>query len=100
MEDAKISANQSQVLAATTGEGARAKRLRRYFAIVLVLITLCAGVWTEREVLLRSAADLWIVSDTITPADAVVVLGGGINTRPFEAADLYAKGLVRKVLLS
>jgi DUF218 domain len=40
------------------------------------------------------------VSDPITPADAVVVLGGGIDDRPFVAADLYAKGLVKKVLLS
>ena len=30
----------------------------------------------------------------------MVVLGGGINSRPFEAADLYAKNLVKKVLLS
>jgi uncharacterized SAM-binding protein YcdF (DUF218 family) len=75
-------------------------RLRRYFAIVPVLAALCAGAWIERGALLRGAADLWIVSDPITPADAVVVLGGGIDSRPFVAADLYAKGLVKKVLLS
>jgi uncharacterized SAM-binding protein YcdF (DUF218 family) len=80
--------------------GARATRLRRYFAFVLVLGILSAGAWIKREALLRSAADLWIVSDPITPADAVVVLGGGIDVRPFVAADLYAKGLVKKVLLS
>jgi uncharacterized SAM-binding protein YcdF (DUF218 family) len=40
------------------------------------------------------------VSDPITSADAVVVLGGGIDMRPFVAADLYTKGLVKKVLLS
>ena len=67
---------------------------------MFVLATLCAGAWIEREALLRGAADLWIVSDPITSADAVVVLGGGIDTRPFMAADLYAKGLVKKVLLS
>jgi hypothetical protein len=49
----------------------------------------CAGVWIKRGVLLRGAADLWIVSDPITPADAVVVLGGEINTRPFEAANCW-----------
>ena len=67
---------------------------------MLILATLCAGAWIEREALLRGAADLWIVSDPITPADAVVVLGGGIDVRPFVAADLYAKGLVKMVLLS
>lgn len=100
MGDTSINANHSQVLAKTTAQGARATRLRRYVAIVLVLATLCAGAWIEREALLRGSADLWIVSDPITPADAVVVLGGGIDLRPFVAADLYAKGLVKKVLLS
>jgi hypothetical protein len=95
-----ININHGQVLAKTKRQGALATRLRRYFAIVLVLATLCAGAWIEREGLLRGAADLWIMSDPITPADAVVVLGGGIDLRPFVAADLYAKGLVKKVLLS
>jgi uncharacterized SAM-binding protein YcdF (DUF218 family) len=100
MGDTSINANQSQVLARTAGQGARATRLRQYFAIVVVLATLCAGAWIERDALLRGSADLWVVSDPITPADAVVVLGGGIDMRPFVAADLYAKGLVKKVLLS
>ena len=78
----------------------RVARLRRYVTIVMVLAALCAGAWIERETLLRGAADLWIVSDPITPADAVVVLGGGIDVRPFAAADLYAKGLVKRILLS
>lgn len=93
---AEINAINSQVSARREG----ATRLRRCFAVVLVLATLCAVAWIEREALLRDAADLWIVSDPITPADAVVVLGGGIDVRPFVAADLYAKGLVKKVLLS
>ena len=50
--------------------------------------------------LLRGAADLWIVSDPITHADAIAILGGGLDTRPFVAADLYRKGLVKKVLVS
>jgi uncharacterized SAM-binding protein YcdF (DUF218 family) len=82
------------------GYHTRAKRLRRCFAIGLLLATLCTGAWIEREALLRGAADLWIVSDPITPADAVVVLGGGIDIRPFVAADLYTKGLAKKILLS
>ena len=66
----------------------------------LLLVVLLAGVWLERAPLLRGAAELWIVSDPITAADAVAVLGGGLDSRPFEAADLYKKGLVRKVLVS
>jgi uncharacterized SAM-binding protein YcdF (DUF218 family) len=67
---------------------------------MLVLTTLSAGAWIERDALLLGSANLWIVSDPITPADAVVVLGGGLDVRPFVAADLYKKGLVKKVLLS
>lgn len=72
----------------------------RSVAAILLLAALIAGVWLEGAPLLRGAADLWSVSDPITPADAVAVLGGDLDTRPFEAADLYKKGLVRKVLVS
>ena len=88
------------VSARREAQSAWAARFRHCFAIALVLATLCAGAWIEREAFLRGAAGVWIVSDPITPADAVVVLGGGIDIRPFVAADLYTKGIVKKVLLS
>jgi uncharacterized SAM-binding protein YcdF (DUF218 family) len=50
--------------------------------------------------LLRKAADLWIVSDPVSPADAVAIFGGGVNDRPFAAATYYQRGYVRKILLS
>jgi hypothetical protein len=74
--------------------------LRRAPTIALLLVGLGAGAWLEREALLRELADLWIVSDPVTRGDAVVVLGGGLEYRPFVAADLYQKGLVSKVLVS
>lgn len=72
----------------------------RLGATILVLVVLGALVWLERAPLLRGAANLWIVSDPVTHADAAVVLGGGLQDRPFIAADLYHKGLVDKVLVS
>ena len=75
-------------------------RLRQFFVFALILTALGSGAWLERNALLQGAADLWVVSDPITPADAVVVLGGGADVRPFIAADLYAKGLVQKILVS
>ena len=73
---------------------------RRLGAVALSLILLAAGIWLGREPLLRGAADLWIVSDPVTRADVVAVLGGGLEVRPFAAAELYKKGLVTKILVS
>jgi uncharacterized SAM-binding protein YcdF (DUF218 family) len=67
---------------------------------MFVLASVGAGGWLIREPLLRGAADLWIVSDPISRADAVVVLGGGLATRPFEAAELWQRGLADKILIS
>jgi uncharacterized SAM-binding protein YcdF (DUF218 family) len=66
---------------------------------VLAGILLVAG-WFERAPLLRAVAAAWIVSDKPGPADAAVVLGGGIEDRPFAAAEYYRAGLVKKVLVS
>jgi hypothetical protein len=67
---------------------------------MLVVVGLGMLAWLERQPLLRGAADLWIISDAVTHADAAVVLGGGLDDRPFAAAELYHKGLVNKVLVS
>jgi uncharacterized SAM-binding protein YcdF (DUF218 family) len=72
----------------------------RLLAVVLLLFVAGAGIWVARWPLLRGAADLWIVSDPVTHADVVVVLGGDLELRPFAAAELYRKGLVGKVLVS
>ena len=53
-----------------------------------------------REPVLGVAAALWIVSDPITRADAIVVLGGGLETRPFLAAELWRRGLADRILIS
>src|SRR6266540_2194696 len=69
-------------------------------AVTFVLVGVAAGGWLVREQLLIGMADLWIVSDPISRADAVVVLGGGLATRPFEAAELWQRGLADKILIS
>lgn len=74
--------------------------LRRLGIVVLVLVALGGLAWLERAPLLRGGANLWIVSDQATHADAVVVLGGGLEDRPFVAVDLFRKGLARTVLVS
>lgn len=69
-------------------------------AALFLFAALCGAVWLGRDALLRSAAELWVVSDPVGPADAVVIFGGGLETRPFAAAEYYQKGLANKILLS
>jgi uncharacterized SAM-binding protein YcdF (DUF218 family) len=84
----------------------RSAALRRLGAgkRVLVSIALVAGIlsilWFGREHWLRGAANLWIVSTEIGPADAVAVFGGGLSVRPIAAALYYRQGLVKKVLVA
>jgi uncharacterized SAM-binding protein YcdF (DUF218 family) len=98
MVNPSIYSNHRQALARIKGN--RVSGLRRYCAIMLALAALIAGAWIEREAALQGAANLWILSDPMIPGDAAVVLGGGIDVRPYIAADLYAKGLVKKILIS
>lgn len=76
------------------------RRLARVSIVIAVLALAVGGLWTFRVPILQSAVDAWVVSDPLEEADAVVVLGGGVNTRPFAAADIYRAGLTKIVLLS
>jgi uncharacterized SAM-binding protein YcdF (DUF218 family) len=78
----------------------RFRAAKRTFICLLLVAVFGAAIWFARVPLLQGAAELWIVSDPVTPADAVVVLGGELEVRPFAAADMYRKGLVNKVLVS
>ena len=72
----------------------------RYAAIIFVLASFATAGWLIREPLLLGAANLWIVSDPVSRATAIVVLGGGLETRPFVAAELWRRGLADKILIS
>ena len=73
---------------------------RALLGMLMLMMAFGVAGWYARAPLLRAAADLWIVSDPIGPADAVAVFGGGIEDRPFAAAEYYRKGIVKKVLVS
>jgi uncharacterized SAM-binding protein YcdF (DUF218 family) len=76
------------------------KRWRRTM-IGLAIVALAAGVaWLEHEPILRHIAGWWAVSDELAHADAIVVLGGDIDVRPFAAAALYKQGYAAKILVS
>ena len=78
----------------------RGMRRRVLLALVAGIAILALWAWRKPDTLLRGAADLWIVSDQPAPADAIAVLGGGLEYRPFAAADYYRRGLAPKILVS
>jgi uncharacterized SAM-binding protein YcdF (DUF218 family) len=75
-------------------------RRRRYFAGPLIALALLLLGWHFRAPLLAGMANAWIVNDPTSPCDAIVVLGGGMQTRPFEAARLYREGYAPRVLVA
>jgi uncharacterized SAM-binding protein YcdF (DUF218 family) len=80
----------------------RSRSMTRCVLLALIACIAIFGLWAWRKpgTLLRGAADLWIVSDEPAPADAIAVLGGGLEYRPFAAADYYRHGLAPKILVS
>jgi uncharacterized SAM-binding protein YcdF (DUF218 family) len=54
----------------------------------------------EYAPMLHAVAELWIVSDRLDQAEAIVVLGGGLGVRPAAAADLYRRGISPRVVVA
>jgi uncharacterized SAM-binding protein YcdF (DUF218 family) len=81
---------------------------RRIFFFLLITATACAAIGAtssgllrlDGEAVLSAAGRVWIVTDELAPADAAAVLGGGHETRPAAAANLFKTGLVKHILVS
>lgn len=56
--------------------------------------------WSLRATLLSGLANAWVVNTPVQKSDAIYVLGGGLETRPFEAARLYREGMAPLILIS
>jgi uncharacterized SAM-binding protein YcdF (DUF218 family) len=69
-----------------------------WFAAFCFLLS--AFFFVFRTPLLRSAANLWIVDDPVPHADAIVILGGGLEYRPFAAAQIYSNLVHRSSAIS
>ena len=77
----------------------RPSRAKRWLVRCGVMVLLMVGIWLLRAPLLRGAARAWIVTEAPTQADAAVVLGGGLDIRPFAAANLYSNHVTPAILV-
>jgi uncharacterized SAM-binding protein YcdF (DUF218 family) len=62
-------------------------------------VLILSALYFLRSPILRSAANAWLVNDPPAKADAIVLLGGGMQLRPYEVARLYRQGLAPRVLI-
>lgn len=75
------------------------RRSRRWLCFAVLTIGLCIA-WMYRVQLLRGLGNFLNVGVPLAErVDAVYVLGGGLETRPFVAAEIYRAGLADRILL-
>ena len=70
-------------------------------ALAIVTGSVCALLFVcflFRAPILAAVADLWVVNEPVAKADAIIILGGGLENRPFAAANLYRDGVAPVVL--
>jgi uncharacterized SAM-binding protein YcdF (DUF218 family) len=72
--------------------------LRRLGLFLLVAASLFTVLALFRVPVLRGLAACWVVNEQPEKADAIVILGGGLEDRPFAAAKLYHEGFAPKIL--
>lgn len=75
------------------------RRFKYAYLTLASLVVLFCAAWWWRAPLLRGAANLWIVADAPVKADAIVILGGGLDSRPTEAARLFHAGYAPRILV-
>jgi len=75
------------------------RRQRWVWAVSMLAVAfLLSAAYHYRTSVLIGLAKLWIVDEHLAKADAIVVLGGGLENRPFAAARLFHDGFAPKIL--
>jgi uncharacterized SAM-binding protein YcdF (DUF218 family) len=78
----------------------KGNKSRKATVVVLLLLAALPIAWHFRVPLLTSLARAWEVNEPPQSSDAIVVLGGGLNTRPFEAVRLFNQHLAPRILIA
>ena len=72
--------------------------LRRIAWLLAFCCALLLAGYVFRVPLLTGLAGAWVVNDPVAKADAIVILGGGLENRPFAAAKLFHDGVAPRIL--
>jgi uncharacterized SAM-binding protein YcdF (DUF218 family) len=71
---------------------------RRLAWLMTFCCVLLASGYVFRVPLFAGLARAWVINDPVTRADAIVILGGGVENRPFTAAKLFHEGVAPRIL--
>jgi len=74
-------------------------KIRKRYAALLALLISVGVIWLVRAPLAAGIGRWWIIDRAPAKADAILVLGGGVENRPAKAAELYLAGWAPKILV-
>ncbi len=97
---AKVSPDSPHADALTAGAGRRRVRRKARWLAAALAIAMAAGLWFARGALLPAVAHWLDVGQRPQPADAIMLLTGGAETRAFAAAALCKCGWAPRILVS
>ncbi len=80
--------------------GHKNHNLRIMLTAGLLLVLLLLLGFAFHAQILTGLADTLIVEDRLQPADAILLLNGDFETRPFRAAELYLQGFAPLVIIA
>lgn len=75
------------------------RRVRRRWKALAGVVALFLALWLLRAPILTGVARFLATEDPLRKADAIFVLGGDVDVRPFLAAELYRAGWAPRVVL-
>lgn len=73
---------------------------RRILTALLLFTAAIICAWLLKSVILTGLVHLWVINSPLAPSEAIIVLGGGEQTRPAKAADLFHQGYAPLVLVA
>jgi uncharacterized SAM-binding protein YcdF (DUF218 family) len=97
-----VDLDQVKILPADRNAGSLRQQhaLRNILAAGVLLLLLVLLAFTFRSQILTGIADYLVIKDKLQPADAIVLLNGDFETRPFRAGELYMQGLAPVIVIA